>query len=447
MNNLNNGRVVSISGTELEDSTAPSYVSKPKSMDSINPMNKVVNFSQKVASDVNKPTLKFIMDMQFGLAKNGSCLISEIARSLNEDIKLQNTIERLCDNLSNLTKEEYRIIENNYLEEVKENIDKDDVVALFDNSDVNKEYSRKLEDLDKVIDASSQDKRIVNGYHICEATVLTKNEKQPMSVYSKIYSTKSNGFKSMNYYTLESIERVEEIVGNNFTGIFDRGYDDNKIFDYMSKNNHKFVVRLDDARTLLFKGKKKSVEEVSKTRKGKIKMTALFDNNEEHELMISYTKAILPYNNQEYTLVIVYGLSDEHPMKLLTNIDVKTKEDVIKIVRLYLSRWRIEEHFRGKKQEYDFENFRVRSLDSMNNLNLMLTIHLGHIAILADNINRKLLTIKIIYASQSLKQTSVVWLSQIARGIKEILKLAHTGIKEWQQIEVREKYRQLQLVI
>ena len=163
--------------------------------------------------------------------------------------------------------------------------------------------------------------------------------------------------------------------------------------------------------------------------------------------MLSYTKAILPYNKEEYKLVIVYGLSEEHPMKLLTNIDIKNKEDVIKIVRLYLSRWRIEEHFRGKKQEYDFENFRVRNLESINNLNLMLTIHLGHIAILADNINRKLLTIKIIYASKSLKQSSIVCLSQIARGIKEILKLAHTGIKEWQQVEVREKYRQLQLVI
>lgn len=40
----------------------------------------------------------------------------------------------------------------------------------------------------------------------------------------------------------------------------------------------------------------------------------------------------------------------------------------------------IEEHFRGKKQEYDFENMRVRTLESMNNLNMMLTIHLGHIA-------------------------------------------------------------------
>ena len=132
-------------------------------------------------------------------------------------------------------------------------------------------------------------------------------------------------------------------------------------------------------------------------------------------------------------------------MKLLTNMDIKGKEDVIKVVRLYLSRWRIEEHFRGKKQEYDYENMRVRTLESMNNLNMMLTIHLGHIAILADQIDRKLLSIKIIYASKSLKQKAIVWLSQIARGIKEMLKNAHKGIKEWEDIEEREKYKQLEL--
>lgn len=54
-------------------------------------------------------------------------------------------------------------------------------------------------------------------------------------------------------------------------------------------------------------------------------MTALFDDNEEKELMISYTKATLPYNKKEYTLVIVYGLSKEHPMKLLTNIESAEK--------------------------------------------------------------------------------------------------------------------------
>ena len=398
----------------------------------------IVNFSKKVAKSVNKATLKFVMDMQYGLAKGGSCLISEIARSLDEEIKLNNTIDRLCDHLAYIYPEDKKTIWNNYLEEVKRNIDSDNPIVLFDDSDINKEYSRKLEDLDRVIDASSPDKRIVNGYHVCEATILTKKEKQPISIYSKIYSCKSENFESKGTFTLASIKAVEELLGDDFTGIFDRGYDDNKIFDYMTKHNHKFVVRLDDKRVLLFKGKRRSVEEVAKSRKGKIKMTALFDDNEEYELMLSYTKATLPYNKKEYTLVIVYGLSEEHPMKLLTNIEIKDKDDAIKIARLYLSRWRIEEHFRGKKQEYDFENIRVRTLESMNNLNMMLTMHLGHIAMLAEKINKNLLTIKIIYASKSLKEKSIVWLSQIARGIKNILAYAHEGIKKWQNIDTKD---------
>ena len=405
----------------------------------------ILNFSKKISEGVNKSTLKFIMDMQFGLAKSGSCLISKISRALDENIKLNYTIERLCDNLSNMYDDEKELIWNNYLDEVKKNVDLDNPIVLFDDSDINKEYSRKLEDLDRVVDASSQDKRIVNGYHVCEATILTKNEKQPLSIYSQIYSCKSENFESKNKYTIESIKTAEKLVGSNFTGVFDRGYDDNKIFNYMEKNKHKFVVRLDDQRVLLFKGIRRNVEEVSKTRKGKIKMTALFDDNEEKELMISYTKAILPYNKKEYTVVFVYGLSEEHPMKLLTNIKNAEKEDVIKIVRLYLSRWRIEEHFRGKKQEYDFENMRVRTLKAMNNLNMMLTIHLGYIAMLVDKMDKKLLVIKIIEASKSLRRKIIVWLSQISRGIKEILKYCHTGIKEWQDIEQRPEYKQLQL--
>ena len=405
----------------------------------------ILNFSKKVSEGVNKATTKFVMDMQYGLAKGGSCLISSIARSLDENIKLNYTIDRLCDNLSNMYQEEKEIIWNNYLNEVSKNIDKENAIVLFDDSDINKEYSKKLEDLDRVIDGSSQDKKIVNGYHVCEATVLSMNNKQPMSIYSKIYSCKSKNFVSKNTYTLESIKAAENMIGEKFIGVFDRGYDDNKIFKYMSNNKHDFVVRLDDERILLFKGKKRSVGEVAKTRKGKISYKALFDDSEEYELMLSYTKATLPANKEEYTLVIVYGLSEKSPMKLLTNINIKDKADVIKVVRLYLSRWRIEEHFRGKKQEYDFENMRVRTLESMNTLNMMLTIHLGHIAILADKIDKKLLTIKILYASKSLKDKSIVWLSQIARGIKNILAYAHTGIRDWLEIETREKFKQLEL--
>lgn len=113
----------------------------------------IVNFSKNIAKGVNKPTTKFVMDMQYGLAKSGSCLISEMARSLNEDIKLGNTIERICDNLANLYQDEKEIIWNNYINEVRKNILEEENIVLFDDSDINKEYSQKLEDLDRVVDA------------------------------------------------------------------------------------------------------------------------------------------------------------------------------------------------------------------------------------------------------------------------------------------------------
>lgn len=415
-------------------------------MDTYEMKREIVNFSKNIAIGVNKSTQKFIMDIQYGISKSGSCLISEISRSLKEDIKIKNTIERLCDNLINITDSELEIIENNYITEVKD-LFAEEPIALFDDSDIAKRYGNKFEDLDRVIDASSINKEVVNGYHICEAVILTKNELQPISVYSKIYSCQSDNFKSMNEYTNQSINKVRKVVNRKCNMIFDRGYDDNKVIDLVDTNGDYFVIRMDDKRNFLFKGKKKNCYEMAIKRKGKVKMKLWFDDNDEYELALSHTKVTLPYNKRDYELIFVYGLSEERPMILLTNREIHSKEDLIKIVRLYFYRWRIEEYFRSKKLEYKMENFRVRTLKSINVLNMMLTIHMGHMGKLVENIDRKLLVIKIIERSQSLRKKIIVWLSQIAKGIKEILKYAHKGIKEWQKIEVREKYRQLQLNI
>lgn len=402
----------------------------------------LINFSEKITKGLLKPEKKYVKDMMFGISRSGSTLISEISRSLKEDIKLNNTIERLCDNLSKFDKEE--IILDNYYKEMKKEIGEEPIV-LFDDSDITKIYGKKFEDLDRVIDGSSQEKEIKPGYHVCEAIVLGKNEKQPISIYSKIYSTKSKGFESSKKYTIDSLDKATEVVNKKFTGVFDRGYDDNKIIDYIEKSNNYFVIRMNDKRVFLFKGKRKNCYEEAIKRKGKIKMTLLFDDNEEYEVYVSHTRVTLPYNKRNYELVIVYGLSEERPLILLTNRDIHSKEDVIKVVRLYFSRWRIEEYFRAKKQEYKFENMRVRTLKSMNNINTLLTIYLGYVGMLVEKIDKKLLTMKIIEASKSLRNKVVVWLSQMARGIKEILSYSHTGIREWQHIEKRDKVKQLEL--
>lgn len=237
----------------------------------------LMNFSKKISIGLSKPDSKFLMDMLFGISSSGSTLISEISRSLKENIKLSYTIERLCNHLSSFY--DNAIIMNNYFKECK-NIFGDKPIVLFDDSDISKIYGKKFEDLDEVIDGSSKEKSITPGYHVCEAVALTKMEKQPISLYSKIYSCKSRNFISKNEYTMESIKTSEEVLNKSFVGVFDRGYDDNKIIDYMSKNNE-FVIRMKDKRTFLFKGRKKNCYEEAIKRKGKIRMTLLFDDNEE----------------------------------------------------------------------------------------------------------------------------------------------------------------------
>ena len=404
----------------------------------------IVNFSKKVTEGVNKSTSKFIMDMIYGISKSKSCLISEISRSLEEKINLNYTIERLCDNLNNIKEEEINIIKGNYLKEIEE-LFGEEAISIFDDSDIAKPYGKKFEDLDKVIDASSIDGKVVSGYHVCEAAILSKNQKQPISVYSKIYSCKSDNFESKNKYTIESIDVVRNVLKRKCNMIFDRGYDDNKLIDYIDKNGDYFVIRMNDKRNFLFKGKKKNCYKEAIKRKGKVRMELWFDDNEKYEVYVSHTKVTLPYNKKEYELVIVYGLSEERPLILLTNRNIKSKEDVIKVVRMYFYRWRIEEYFRAKKQEYKFEDMRIRTLKGMNVLNLILTIHLGHIGKLVEKLDKKLLTIKIIERSKSLRNKILVWISQMAKGISEILKYAKAGIKEWQKIEIRGKYKQLEL--
>lgn len=404
----------------------------------------IVNFSKKITEGVNKSTSKFIMDMIYGISKSKSCLISEISRSLEEKINLSYTIERLCDNLNNIKEEEINIIKGNYLKEIEE-LFGEEAISIFDDSDIAKPYGKKFEDLDKVIDASSIDGKVVSGYHVCEAVILGKNQKQPISVYSKIYSCKSDYFESKNKYTIESIDTVRRILKRKCNMIFDRGYDDNKLIDYIDKNGDYFVIRMNDKRNFLFKGRKKNCYKEAIKRKGKVRMELWFDDNEKYEVYVSHTRVTLPYNKKEYELVIVYGLSEERPLILLTNRNIKSKEDVIKVVRMYFYRWRIEEYFRAKKQEYKFEDMRIRTLKGMNVLNLILTIHLGHIGKLVEKLDKKLLTIKIIERSKSLRNKILVWISQMSRGISEILKYAKVGIKEWQKIETRGKYKQLEL--
>lgn len=165
-------------------------------------------------------------------------------------------------------------------------------------------------------------------------------------------------------------------------------------------------------------------------------------------LTVSHTRVELPkYKGIPLTLILVYGLSEEKPMMLLTNKKIKEKEDVHRVVRQYMQRWRIEEGFRFKKQGYGFEKMLVRKIHNMNVINSLLMMHIGHLTLLTESINKKLLVIKIVEISRSLKSKSYFWLYQIKEGISEILKFSQRGIEDYLHIRKQEPFKQLRLNI
>lgn len=407
----------------------------------------ILNFSNKLSKGTTKSTKKFTSDMIYGMLSSHSCLISEITRSLKEKTKDAYVNDRLSTKLMNLNNDELDIIENNYYKDVMEYLPEDYVIVLNDDTDINKEYSNKLEDLCYVRDASSRTERIVSGYKVCEYVALSKNKKQPISLYSKLYSTTSKSFISENKETMNGEEKVIKVLADyNRKPIFirDRGYDSNEYLKKDIKENNKFVTRLVGTRKLLFKDKLRKVSEVAKIRKGKI-TTKLMYKGENKECSISYTRVKLPvHKSKEVSLVMIYGLSENEPMILLTNVEVKDKNSAEHIARLYFLRWRIEEYFRTKKS-YNWENSLVRSINSMNNLNKLLTYSMFYLTIVIEKLDTNFHSNIILERAKSLKEKFIVYLSIISRGVTEILKFARTGIKEWQEIEVRPKYKQLEL--
>ena len=397
----------------------------------------IINFSKKICEGASKPESKFTMDMIYGISKSKDVLLSSIAGALDEDTKKAYTIDRLSDNLSN---DLSNSIDENYCNLAMDSLG-ENPVFLIDDSDIIKPLGEKFEDLGIVRDGSSRNKSYEKGYHHTEIVGLTQNKKQPISLFSKIHSSTQKDFVSANDITFEGIDKIVNMLNKRKQkGIFvnDRGYDNNLIFNHYFEKNQYFIIRLKENRKVYCNHRWHKITAIRDSHKGKIKMNLLFQG-EEKECSVSVIKVQITAKKKWINLVLVYGLG-EIPMMLASNIPIKSKEDVIKIARCYLDRWRIEEYFKFKKQEYNFENFRVRTLKSINNLNKMLTYTIGLIALLSEKIGKREFVNKIIKESKSLKDNVYLWFYQLARGIYNILSKAKCGIRDWQNIRKAKQY-------
>lgn len=397
----------------------------------------ILSFSNKISRNLPKSERKFIADMNYGILASGSCLLTDIVDQLHEPSKKINVVDRLSRHLAKGTPKDAL---KAYLTQVKKWCP-DQPIIHIDDSDVVKPEGHKFESLGWVRDGSeSTSKKNVykKGYHVTEATVLTKSN-HPVSIFSEIHSAKEKDFTSINNITFSAMERAAALFGKA-TFVMDRGYDDNKMFLKLDSMGQDYVIRLTAKRKLLYHNKWVFATELRNRRKGKVKLP-LFYKGKRHDAYLSHIKVQITASRKDIYLVLVYGLT-EHPMMLATNREIKSKDDVIKVAKLYFSRWKIEEYFRCKKQMFQFENFRVRKLKAINALNFYLTLcmaFLGHISMKSET---NALKAAIIQTADPIKEKIVFCYYRLAKGISSILSYAKEGVRLWFKTK-RPAYRQL----
>ena len=397
----------------------------------------ILSFSKKISRHLSKPDIKFIADMTYGILASGSCLLTDVVDQLHETSKKVNSVERLTRHLDKGTPAK---AVNSYLSVIRKWVP-DEPVIHIDDSDIVKPDGYKFEALGIVRDGSkSTDSKNVyeKGYHVTEACALTKSC-HPVSIFSKIHSSKEKNFTSINDITFSAMECGADMFGRA-TFVMDRGYDDNKMFLKLDALKQDYVIRLTSKRKLFFHGKWVSATQMRNQRKGKIKTPLLF-RGKCHDAYLSHVKVQITASRKNICLVLVYGLT-EHPMMLATNKEIKSKEDVIKVAKTYFSRWRIEEYFRCKKQMFQFENFRVRKLAAINALNFYITLCMAFLAHMSMKSETNAVKVSIIQKADPVKEKVHFCYYRLAKGICGILSYAKEGVRLWFRAK-RPAYRQL----
>lgn len=399
----------------------------------------ILNFSNKISRKLPKPEKKFTADMTYGMLASESCLLTDIVDQLHESARKVNSVERLTRHLNQGIPKEAL---SSYLSLVRKWVPSEPVIHI-DDSDIVKPDGYKFQDLGLVRDGSkSTEKKIVyeKGYHVTEACVITSSN-HPVSIFSKIHSSKEKDFTSVNDVTFSAMERGRQLFGKA-TFVMDRGYDDNKMFLKLDALGQDYVIRLTSKRKLFFHNKWVPATRLRNQRKGKIKTPVCY-KGKECEAYLSHVKVQITASRKDIYLVLVYGLT-EHPMMLATNKEIKSKDDVIRIARTYFSRWRIEEYFRCKKQVFQFENFRVRKLVAINALNFYITLCMAFLSHMSMKTESNALKAAIIQTAAPIKEKVNFCYYRLAKGIAGILSYAKEGIRLWFRTK-RPAYRQMHL--
>lgn len=332
---------------------------------------------KKYSEGLTIPEHKALKDITKGVISSSSVIVRQIATSLHEKIGLDKVCERLYRNLKN--EKLGKVVSENLL---KYNSAKatNDTYFIVDESDILKPESNKLEGLSRVRDGSTGKRE--KGYHLLNIASLTDNGKNYsiLPICSQLYSNIIEKDTSKNI--LE--DRIIDItIHSNNKGIFvfDRGYDSRKLITLLSNNENNYIIRSTGKRSFIEDNTEVSFSSV--VRQIKLKYEFKTSDNKTFNCGTKRVKIrINPHKRKhpdvvEANLVVVRHGKKGGLFYFLCNFNDSTMTDyeiILKAVKGYRKRWKIEEFHRHIKQEFNWEKVQLMSYVGLKNINVILMV-------------------------------------------------------------------------
>jgi hypothetical protein len=333
----------------------------------------LTKFSSEFCEGLTKPLAGFVAQMLFGIQSSQDVKLSNIARSLQEEISLIRTEKRLSRNLKNTELE--KELTPQLVRMGSPRVQPNTVLAL-DLSDIRKEYAQKMEHLATVRDGSTGELHL--GYWLCDVTGAEVNSSEIVPLYQKLFSVEAKDFTSENAEILEAVDLIRAQTQGRGIWAIDRGGDRKRLLEPLLDRGERFVIRSTGKRTVIDRRKLQgSVAEVA----GRCRLShqariiKIQDGQEKaYDLRYGAEPIRLPGRAEQLWLVVIDGFG-EVPLMLLTDLPVTAKDSqsLWWVVQIYLTRWKIEETFRFIKQSYNLEDVRVMKYQRLKNLVILVT--------------------------------------------------------------------------
>lgn len=230
-------------------------------------------------------------------------------------------------------------------------------------------YAKKVEDLCNVWDGSQ--KKSICGHWWLKATARFSPTLR-LPLLSWVFSHKSPTFVSMNHTVIDFVTQLTGLLNGFGLWLFDRGFDRRVLIEAFLKLGIRFSIRMNAHRNIepepfreagSAKTDKILLETFLKTVSYPFSMT-LPIHKKPTKICFGFCPLRLPKIDSPLWVIYTFGTAD--PLILLTNEPIASEEAAQKMIRIYASRWSVEESFRDLNEEFDIQHIMVRTLRRIN---------------------------------------------------------------------------------